>query len=126
MADDAKKIRLDDPRVVDLGKFLQESKLSNGTVANIPGGVSELLAQAILHWQDNLVYDQGDWVSRSDIENTPGFGEIEIRTIGNEEAFRLCHRPTGIVALEETREAALRVLKSKVRAAAAKEATDGE
>ena len=110
-----------DPVVLDLGKFLEAVPLSNGTVANLPGGqngVTNVLAQAILNWQANIVYDQGEWVSRQDVENTPDFGEVEIRTIGQDEAFRLMHRATGIVALEETRDMAWRSLKNKVRAAA--------
>ncbi|OZC62159.1 hypothetical protein CH267_01040 [Rhodococcus sp. 06-621-2] len=121
-----------DPAVIDLGKFLEAAPLSNSTVANLPGGqngVTNLLAQAILNWQANIVFDQGEWVSRQDVENTPDFGEVEVRTIGAEEAFRLVHRETGIVALEETRDAAWRSLKQKVRAAlrpGGEESGDGE
>lgn len=129
MPDDVKsRYKLTDPAVQDLGSFLTAVPLSNGTVANLPGGQNGLtnhLAQAILNWQDNIVYDQGEWVTRFDIEATPDFGDIEIRSIGDDEAFRLMHRGTGIVALEETREAALRSLKHKVRAHE-REARDGD
>lgn len=116
-----------DPAVIDLGKFLEAAPLSNSTVANLPGGqngVTNLLAQAILNWQANIVFDQGEWISRQDVESTPEWGEVEIRTIGAEEAFRLVHRETGIVALEETRDAAWRSLKQKVRDAARRESEE--
>ncbi|OZC80177.1 hypothetical protein CH274_13145 [Rhodococcus sp. 06-418-5] len=124
------KFKATDPAVIDLGKFLEAAPLSNGTVANLPGGqngVTNVLAQAILNWQANVVYDQGEWVSRQDVENTPDFGEVEVRTIGQDEAYRLMHRATGIVALEETRDMAWRSLKEKVRAhARVKGDSDGD
>ncbi|MGR6579255.1 hypothetical protein ACT89R_01620 [Rhodococcus qingshengii] len=119
-------IRLDDPAVVQLANFLETAALSNGRIASVGPGASELLAQAVLNWQQNMVYERGSWITRADVENTPEFGEIEIRTIGNDEVFRLCHRPTGIVVLAETREQAWRQMKEQVRAAAESEANDGE
>lgn len=119
-------VKLNDPRVVQLSNFLETAALSNGRIATVGPGASELLAQAILNWQQNMVYDRGSWITRADVENTPDFGEIEIRSIGNDEAFRLCHRPTGIVALAETRDQAWRELKARVREAAESEANDGE
>lgn len=119
-------IKLEDPRVIQLANFLETAALSNGRIANVGSGASQLLAQAVLNWQQNIVYDHGTWISRADVENTPDFGEIEVRVIGNDEAFRLCHRPTGIVTLAETRDQAWRELKDRVRAAAESEAPDGE
>lgn len=111
-----KPIQLNDPRVQELTRFIETARLSDGRVLNVP--VGDRLAQAILNWQQNMVYDQGQWITRADLEHTPDLGgEVEIRTIGDNEAFRLMHRPTGIVALEETRDAAYRALKAKVRAA---------
>ncbi|WP_047888532.1 hypothetical protein [Rhodococcus sp. ARP2] len=110
-------IPLSDPRVVQLGRFLQEAPVSNGGVAKIPEGQSELLAQAVLNWQDNLIYDGGQWLARAVVESSPEFGDVEIKSLGNDEAFRLVHRPTGITVIEETRRGAWAALTTKVREA---------
>jgi hypothetical protein len=108
---------IDDPSVVELGRFLQAAPLSNGAVANIPGGQSELLAQSVLNWFHNAVYEGGQWITRADLEATPEFGDVEVTILGDDEAVKLRHRETGIVALELTREEAWSALKDKVRKA---------
>lgn len=108
---------LDDETVVELGRFLRAAHLSNGSVAQIPGGQSELLAQACLNWLHNAVYEGGEWITRADLESTPEFGDVEVTILGDEEAVKLRHRRTGIVALELTKPEAWAALKKKVRAA---------
>lgn len=109
-------LMLTDPLVADLSAFLAQARLSDGRVFCIVPG--DRVAQAILNWQRDKVFDEieGDWIDRVDLAHTPDLGgDVEVKTIGAEEAFRLRHRQTGVVALEETREAAWRSLNRKVR-----------
>ncbi|WP_037184827.1 hypothetical protein [Rhodococcoides fascians] len=108
---------LDDENTVELGRFLRAAPLSNGAVAQIPGGQSELLAQSVLNWLHNAVYEGGEWITRADLESTPEFGDVEVTILGDEEAVKLRHRRTGIVALELTKPEAWASLKDKVRKA---------
>lgn len=113
----ADPLRRDDPAVLDLARFLEQARLADGKVVSIVP--AERIAQAILNWQRDLVFDEvsGEWIDRVDLAHTPDLGgDVEIKTIGDGEAFRLRHRPTGVVALEETREAAWKSLNRKVRA----------
>lgn len=107
---------LDDENVAELGRFLQAARLSNGTVAQIPAGMSELVAQAVLNWFANQVFDDGQWITRADLENDPLFGEVEVTVLGDDEAVKLRHRTTGAVALGLTKPEAWRDLRDKVRA----------
>lgn len=108
---------LDDETVVEMGRFLRAAHLSNGSVAQIPAGQSELIAQACLNWLHNAVYEGGEWITRADLESTPEFGDVEVTILGDEEAVKLRHRRTGVVALELTKPEAWASLKQKVRAA---------
>lgn len=108
---------LEDDAVIELGRFLRSAPLSNGTAANIPGGMSELLAQAVLNWHANRVYDGQEWVTRAEIEASPEFGEVEVSKLGDDEAVKLRHRETGIVALDVDSAGAWRILTEKVRRA---------
>lgn len=110
---------LHDDNVVELGRFMQSARLSNGTIAGVPAGMSELLAQAVLNWFANRVFDDGVWVTRSDIESDPDFGEVEVTEYGEDgEVVKLRHRTTGVVALGTSKPEAWKQLKSKVRARA--------
>ena len=116
---------LEDPTVLELGRFLRRARLANGTFATIPVGMSELLAQAVCNWFANWVFDDGRWVSRAAIEADPDFGDVEVTVIGDDEVVKLRHRVTGIVALAETKPDAWRELRDKVRAAGLKGGSNG-
>ncbi|MFI2216515.1 hypothetical protein ACH47B_06480 [Rhodococcus sp. NPDC019627] len=111
---------LEDETVVELGKFLRSAPLSNGGVATVPAGQSELLAQAALNWLQNAVFEGGEWITRAELDYTPEFGDVEVTILGDDEAVKLRHRETGIIALELDRPAAWATLKQKVRAERAK------
>ena len=117
---------LEDPTVLELGRFLRRARLSNGTEATIPAGMSELLAQAVVNWSANWVFDDGKWVTRADIEADPDFGDVEVTIIGDDEVVKLRHRVTGIVALAESKRDAWRELRAKVRAAGLKGGNSGD
>lgn len=107
---------LEDDTVAELGKFLRAAPLSNGAVATIPAGQSELVAQACLNWLHNAVFEGGEWITRADLEYTPEFGEVEVTILGDDEAVKLRHRETGIIVLELDRATAWASLKRDVRA----------
>lgn len=107
---------MEDDTVAELGKFLRAAPLSNGAVATIPAGQSELVAQACLNWLHNAVFEGGEWITRSDLEYTPEFGDVEVTILGDDEAVKLRHRETGIIALELDRATAWASLKREVRA----------
>ncbi|MFC7450561.1 hypothetical protein [Rhodococcus daqingensis] len=115
MAESPEIFELDDPTVVELGRFLRRARLSNGGETGIPEGHSELLAQACLNWLNNLVYDDGEWVTRAAIEATPELGAVEVTVIGDNEAIKMRHAPTGITVVHLTHELAWAELKQKVR-----------
>lgn len=110
------RYELEDPNVLELGRFLRRCRLSNGTEAGIPAGMSELIAQAVLNWFANTVYDDGQWVTRADIDADPDFGEVEVTVLGDDEVVKLRHRETGVIALGLTKPDAWRELRTKVRA----------
>lgn len=112
---------LEDETVVELGRFLRAAPASNGTVIGIPGGQSELVAEAVLNWLHNAVFEGGEWITRADLENTPDFGDVEVTVLGDDEAVKLRHRETGIIALELDKPTAWATLKQKVRAAREKD-----
>lgn len=107
---------LEDETVVELGKFLRAAPLSNGAVATVPAGQSELLAQAALNWLQNAVYEGGEWITRAELDYTPEFGEVEVTILGDDEAVKLRHRETGIIVLELDKPEAWASLKRRVRA----------
>lgn len=106
--------RLDDPMVVELGRFLNDAPLSNGTSARLFAGQSELIAQAVLNWLNNLVYDGSEWVERAQIESVPDFGDVEMTVLSDGEAVKLRHVPTGAVAIGVDGREALQSLRRKV------------
>lgn len=114
---DSGRFPLDDDNVIELGRFLRAARLSNGMVATIPAGMSELLAQSVLNWFANTVFDDGEWVDRADIEADPEFGDVEVTEYGEDgEVVKLRHRTTGVVALGTSKPEAWKQLRDKVRA----------
>lgn len=105
---------LDDPWVVDLGTYMQDMPLSDGSRTRMFPGQVELVAQAILNWINGLVYDGGEWVPRAQIESVPDLGDVEITTLSDGIAVKMRHLPTGIVALGETAHDAWKELRRKV------------
>ena len=109
---------LDDPTVVRLGKFLRNCPLSNGTPAQIPPQISELLAQAVCNYTAGLVWDNDarGYVDLQKWEDSPELGEVAIEIIGDNEAVRMIHRTTGLTVLGETYDEAWKQLREKVAA----------
>ncbi|MCF8605163.1 hypothetical protein L5I01_17555 [Gordonia sp. HY442] len=109
---------LDDPTVVRLGKFLQNAPLTNGTPAQIPAGISELLAQAITNYTIGLAWSQEnqDWVELGKWEAMPDLGDVQVEEIGGGEAVRMIHRTTGLSVLGENYDEAWKALREKVAA----------
>ena len=106
---------LDDDNVVELGRFLRQARLSNNTIAGIPAGMSELLAQAVLNWFANAIYEDGQWITRADLAADPDFGDVEVTEYGDGEVIKLRHRTTGVVALGTTKPQAWTQLRQRVR-----------
>ncbi|MBM4492144.1 hypothetical protein GS982_13180 [Rhodococcus hoagii] len=113
MSEEDAVFELDDPMVGELGRFLQNAPLSNGTYARIPSGQSELLAQAALNWLNLLVWDGGEWAPRAQIEAAE-FGDVEMTVLSDGEAVKLRHIPTGEIALGADAHEAWIALKRKV------------
>lgn len=108
---------LDDPTVVDLGRFLQAAPLANGTTTTGLGEeVACLLAQAVVNWAQGLVFSDGRWIDRATFESLPDVGEVEIETLADGQVVKMRHRTTGITALGESHDQAWQELKRKVAA----------
>ena len=109
---------IDDPTVVRLGKFLRNAPLTNGTPAQIPAGIAELVAQAVCNYTANLVWDneaQG-YVELQKWESLPELDDVAIETVGDNEAVRMIHRSTGLSVLGENYDEAWKQLREKVAA----------
>ena len=109
---------LEDQTVEALAKFLENTPLSNGGLAPIPSGISNLLAQAITNYSQGLVWDQDKrtWVQLAEWAKNPDLGDVDVRLIGEkpEQVVRMTHRVTGISVLAETTDDAWKLLKEKV------------
>ncbi|WP_411815479.1 hypothetical protein [Gordonia sp. SND2] len=110
-----------------LARWLERAQLSNGQPCPLPqGGLTDLLAEAILNRLAGLVYDPtvpggtgsnpGKWVP-VDVSGIVDQADIHVETL-DEHAIRITHEPTGLVALETTYDGAYAVLKRKVKEAA--------
>lgn len=118
-------ISKDHPRVQMLARWLERAQLSNGQPCPLPGGgLTDLLAEAILNRLDGLVFDReapggangpGAWVP-VDVSGVLDPNDIRVETL-DEHAIRMTHEPSGLVALETSYDAAFAVLKRKVKEA---------
>lgn len=124
MAEGEVVFELDDPMVEGMGRFLRDAPLSNGTLARIPAGHSELVAQAALNWLNLRVWDGGEWAPRAQIEAVPDFGDVEMTTLSDGEAVKLRHIPTGEVALGANAHEAWTALRRKVMEVSGAEGSD--
>ncbi|KXT55916.1 hypothetical protein Y710_16325 [Gordonia sp. QH-12] len=115
---DQKAYAVDDPTVIRLGRFLRNAPLKNGTPAQVPAGISELLAQAVCNYTQNLVWDhEGQrYVELQKWESLPDLEDVAVETIGDNEAVRMIHRGTGLSALGEDYDDAWKQLREKVAA----------
>lgn len=102
-------------RVVSLGVFLRSAALSNGTRASIPDDIAGLLAEAVVHWEDGLVWSASGWVPLGETELDPDLGEVQVVTLGGGAVVKMTHIPTGCTALGEDSTSAWAELKRKVR-----------
>lgn len=120
MSDDqaasSKPYALDDPTVLRLGKFLRNTPLSNNQFAPIPDPLSELVAQAVCNYTQDLVWsgEAGDFVPLGHWEATPDLGDVQVEPVSGE-VTRMIHRVTGISVLGETPDQAWKLLREKVR-----------
>lgn len=116
----------DHPRVQLLARWLERAQLSNGQPCPLPtGGLTDLLAEAILARLDGWVWDpeaveitdgrRGKWVS-ADMSGIVAANDVTVETL-DESAVRMTHRPTGIIALDISHDAAFALLKRKVKEA---------
>lgn len=113
-----KPFTLDDPTVVRLGKYLQNTPLSNGAYAPLPSPISELVAQAVCNYTLGLSFDaeRRSWVPLGDWEATPDLGDVQVEPIAGGEVVRMIHRTTGISVLGENYDDAWKQLRQKVKA----------
>ena len=115
----------DHPQVQVLARWLERAQLSNGQPCPLPqGGLTDLLAEAILNRLHGLVFDPeapggkngpGRWVP-VDVSGQIDPIDIRVDTL-DANAVRITHTPTGLVALETTYDGAYAVLKRKVKEA---------
>lgn len=109
----------DSARVQLLSKWYSRAVLSNGQPCPLPEGeLTVLLAEATLNFLDHRKVwspEIHEWVP---VSATVDLADVDVEQL-DPRAVRMTHLPTGLVALEETHDAAFAVLKRKV-----KEATD--
>lgn len=103
------------PQVDALASFLTSAPLSNRTTARIDPGIANLLAEAIIRWQNGEVYDEGAWVDRGEVMPTPDAGEVRAETLADGAVIKLTHLPTGITTLGENPADAYADLRRKVQ-----------
>lgn len=117
----------DHPRVQMLARWLEHAQLANGQPCPLPeGGLTDLLAEAILNRLAGFVYDpsaiaatdgrRGKWVP-VDVSGVIDPIDIDVETL-DAAAVRITHKPTGLVALDTSHDAAFALLKRKVKEAA--------
>lgn len=113
-----KSYGLDDPTVLQLGKFLQNTPLSNGAYAPLPDPISQYVAQAVCNFTQGIVWDaeKRDYVPLGDYETTPEFGDVQVEAIGGGEVVRMTQRSTGISVLGENYDDAWKQLRQRVKA----------
>ncbi|WIC89794.1 hypothetical protein SEA_SAPO_23 [Gordonia phage Sapo] len=109
---------VDDPTVQSLGKFLENTPLSNGANAPLPPGVSTLVAQAVCNYAQGLVWEREarSYVDLGEWAKNPDLGDVQVKKLSDhdETVYKLTHGPTNLSVLAETPEEAWVALKKKV------------
>lgn len=111
---------LDDPLVVELGRFLARAPLSDGrTTSGLASPTTELLAQAVLNYLAGMVWSEADgaWLDRAEWESLPDVGDVAVEVVAegaDGPVVRMTQRSSGISALGLSHDEAWRELRRKV------------
>lgn len=106
--------QVDDPRVKNLTRFLTRARLRNGTDCNLAEPVAELLAEAVVHFQDGETWGPKGWMPVGEVAVGPDARDVIVEHIADGQVVKLTHRPTSITALGETAPEAWDELNRKV------------
>ncbi|MGO1827361.1 MAG: hypothetical protein ACTH0J_10570 [Corynebacterium variabile] len=104
-----------EPKIKALGGFLTSAALRNGTTARMDPGVADLLAEAIIRWQDGDVWEAGRWTPRGEVMPTPDAGDVLVESLAEGLVVKMTHRPTGLVSLGEDVQETWNDLRRKVK-----------
>ncbi|WP_454175385.1 hypothetical protein [Gordonia sputi] len=117
MTDRPTPYAFDDPTVIRLGRFLENTPLSNNMRAPLPAPLSQFIAQAVTNYTLGLAWDadQRAWIELGAWEATADLGDIHIENVGDGGVVRMIHRSTGVSVLGENHDDAYRLLMDKVR-----------
>lgn len=104
-----------EPKIKALGGFLTSAALRNGTTARMDPGIADLLAEAIVRWQDGDVWEAGRWTPRGEVMPTPDAGDVLVESLAEGLVVKMTHRPTGLVSLGEDVQETWNDLRRKVK-----------
>lgn len=106
---------LKDTAVQELARFLQNTPLSNGGFAPIPGAFTPYVAQAVLNYSINIAWDaqQMKYLPIREYQTMPGGHEVSYEELAPG-VHKLVHRETGLYAIDTSPEQAWTELRKKV------------